>query len=83
MWNSITKGLSKAVSEVADNTTIVAKTVASINAKKSISKKDIATLAGAGITIAGIASMVGVAEFVIEDIMNSDDEDTFTWKDDK
>lgn len=77
MFNSIVKGVVNSATEFASNATDAATAMASIagtwHAGDPIQKKDVVKLAQAGFTMVEIASFFGVAERVIQEILEDEE----------
>lgn len=73
MFNKAIQGFKNAVSELMDNASIVKDTVFEINERGSVTSADVSKMAGAGISIIGIASLLGVATHVVEELANDKD----------
>lgn len=73
MIKSLISGAKKAANDMIEQISIVKTVGLEINDRGEITSADVGKLLAAGVNIAGIASMFGIAAYIIEELAESDE----------
>jgi len=75
MFNSIKKGLANAATDAFDKSVQIKNISTGAWDKGEISSKDVALLISLGVSVAALASMFGVAEYIIKELGDEESEE--------